>query len=103
MFGNGKHATHYARARQGEPAVLIPVIWQRGGSIMQREPEEYRPFDSGYVSEFSQFLNGFMAAHPEVEEDRRRGWRIWWDRHVDHDALARERTDTLPFRAVLHD
>ena len=70
---------------------------------MHHEPEQYRPFHGGYVSEFSQFLDGFLAEHPEVVEDRRRGWRIWWERHVDQESLARERTDSLPFRAVLHD
>ena len=61
-----------------------------------RKPEQYRPMAGGYVSEFEQFLNGFLAEHPEVEQDRRRGWYIWWDHRIDLDELDKQRTDTVP-------
>ncbi len=49
-----------------------------------------------YVSEYEQFLDGYMAEHPAVVEDQRRGWRIWWDRIVDLDALKRQARDSVP-------
>lgn len=57
-----------------------------------------RPFAGGYVSEAEQFLQEFLRQHPEVEEDRRRGWNIWWDQRVDLDALQRQRADSVPVK-----
>lgn len=56
----------------------------------------YRPFGGGYVSDFEQFMDGFIAAHPEVEEDRMRGWYIWWDHRVDLDELDKQHADEVP-------
>ena len=63
---------------------------------MPAKPEHYRPMAGGYVSEFDQFMDGFLARHPEVEEDRQRGWYIWWDHRVDLDELDKQRKDTVP-------
>lgn len=49
-----------------------------------------------YVSEFEQFLDGYIAEHPAVVEDQRRGWLTWWDRIVDLDAMARQNKDSAP-------
>lgn len=57
---------------------------------------QYRPFGSGYVSEFEQFMDGFIASHPQVEDEQRRGWYLWWDRRVDLGELVKERADTVP-------
>lgn len=62
---------------------------------MARKPEQYRPFAGGYVSDFDQFLHGYLVAHPEVVEDRQRGWYIWWDHRVDRDELDKQREDTV--------
>lgn len=58
--------------------------------------ERYRPFGGGYVSDFEQFMQGFLASHPEVEEDQRDGWYIWWDHRVDLDELDQQRRDEVP-------
>lgn len=50
----------------------------------------------GYVSEFDQFLHGFLNQHPEVEEDQQRGWHIWWDHRLDLDELDKQRADSVP-------
>ena len=63
---------------------------------MPRKPEQYRPMAGGYISEFDQFIDGFLAQHPEVEEDRQRGWYIWWDHRVDLDELDKQRKDSVP-------
>jgi len=49
-----------------------------------------------YVSEFEEFLEGYKSAHPNVEEDQRRGWKIWWDHRQDLDAVDRQKKDTVP-------
>ncbi len=65
---------------------------------MNAKPEQYRPFAGGYVSEFDQFLDGFLDRHPDVEEDRQRGWYIWWDHRVDLDELDKQRKDSVPVK-----
>jgi hypothetical protein len=56
-----------------------------------------KKFKDGYVSEFSSFLDGFKATHPEVVEDQRRGWYIYWDRRVDFAELEHTLKDNLPY------
>jgi hypothetical protein len=58
--------------------------------------QEYLPRHGGYVSEFEQFFNGYMAGHPAVERDQQRGWYIWWDHKVDFDDEARQLADSVP-------
>jgi hypothetical protein len=40
-------------------------------------------------------MNGFLEKHPEVVEERRKGWYLYWDHHVDLDELE-EKHDTVP-------
>lgn len=47
-----------------------------------------------YVSEFTQFMNGYLQAHPAVKKDQMRGWYIYWDHHVD-DVFAHP--DEVPY------
>ncbi len=63
---------------------------------MPGKSQQYRPNKVGYVSEFDQFLHGYLAEHPEVVEDRQRGWYIWWDHRLDLDELDKQRKDTVP-------
>jgi hypothetical protein len=62
---------------------------------MTRTARLTRPGD-GYTSEFGQFMNNYLARHPEVEEDRQRGWYIWWDHRIDFDELERQRHSAVP-------
>jgi hypothetical protein len=50
----------------------------------------------GYVSEFTRFMNAFLQEHPEVVENQRKGWTIFWDSKVDFDALEKAREDGVP-------
>lgn len=70
---------------------------------MRSKPEKYRPFAGGYVSEFDQFLHGFLEQHPEVEEDRQRGWYIWWDHRVDLDELDKQRKESVPAKPYTYE
>ena len=65
---------------------------------MDKSVQHYRPFAGGYVSEAEQFLQEFLRQHPEVDEDRRRGWNIWWDHRVDLDELQKQRADSVPVK-----
>jgi hypothetical protein len=57
----------------------------------------------GYVSEFGEFLNSYMEQHPEVEEDQKRGWKIWWDHRIDLDEMDRQRQDTVPLKPYIYE
>jgi hypothetical protein len=49
-----------------------------------------------YVSEFGRFIDGYLAQHPEVKAEQRRGWTIWWDHVRDLDAERRAASDSVP-------
>jgi hypothetical protein len=48
-----------------------------------------------YVSEFEQFMNGYLRDHPDVERDQLMGWRIWWERYVNPREVDQERHSNL--------
>ena len=33
-----------------------------------------------YVSDFTKFINGWMAEHPEEREEQKKGRALWWDK-----------------------
>lgn len=33
-----------------------------------------------YVSDFTKFINGWMAEHPEEFEEQKKGRALWWDK-----------------------
>ncbi|HUW28431.1 MAG TPA: DUF3460 family protein [Sulfuriferula sp.] len=49
-----------------------------------------------YISEFTLFMNHYLAIHPEVVEDQKRGWDMYWDRQVDLVALEKAKEDYVP-------
>lgn len=51
---------------------------------------------SGYVSEFSRFIDHYLQEHPEVVEDQRRGWNIFWNHHVDFVEQKLAEEDAVP-------
>jgi hypothetical protein len=65
---------------------------------MKTKPEKYRPFSGGYVSDFEQYLNGFLAEHPEVQEDRQHGWYIWWDHRLDLAEMDQQDKNEVPVK-----
>jgi hypothetical protein len=67
------------------------IVMESGGDMASKKMK------SGYQSEFTRFLNGYLATHPGVVEDQKRGWYIYWDRHVQMSDLKHELTDNLPF------
>ena len=43
-----------------------------------------------YVSDFTKFINGWMAEHPEELEEQKQGRALWWDKP---QALADQQAD----------
>ncbi len=63
---------------------------------MLRKKLRYRPGHSGYVSEFTEFIDQFIEQNPEVVKNQRRGWYIFWDHNVDLSELERAKKDSIP-------
>lgn len=45
--------------------------------------------DRNYVSETTEFLRGLLAEKPQIEEERRKGRSMWWDKKLDPEQLRR--------------
>ena len=54
--------------------------------------------DRLYVSDFERFMQDYLHQHPQVVEDQRDGWAIWWDHRVDLDEMDRQRESEVPFK-----
>lgn len=52
--------------------------------------------DTGYVSEFTVFINQYLEQHPQVVEEQQRGWRFFWAPKIDLPAL--NETQEYPVR-----
>ncbi len=52
--------------------------------------------DKEYVSEFTRFIDRYLAEHPEVVKDQKRGWKIYWEHQVDFQALKEAGEDAVP-------
>ncbi|MCC7704547.1 DUF3460 family protein [Janthinobacterium sp. GW460P] len=51
---------------------------------------------SGYVSEFTRFIDDYLQTHPQARENQRRGWRIWWERPAKLRELELIQADSVP-------
>lgn len=60
-----------------------------------RIPGDPRKVDSGYVSEFTEFIDHYLADHPEVVADQHDGRLIYWDRRVDLKEQAKAEGDSV--------
>lgn len=58
--------------------------------------QHHRGGYGGYVSEFTRFMDTFLDEHPEVVENQRKGWYIFWDTNVDFEALEKAKKDRVP-------
>ena len=70
---------------------------------MKWKQQPYRVGHSGYVSEFDQFLDAYLAGHPSVVPDQQKGWYLLWDHKVDLRELDRERQDAVPVRSYSYE
>ena len=58
---------------------------------------------SGYVSDFTRFIDAYLQAHPEVRKSQRQGWRIFWERPVNVEEWRRALRDSVPEPAYHYD
>lgn len=49
-------------------------------------------FDTEYI----RFMNEFLKAHPEVVEDQKVGWDIYWNPRRDAEAMEERDEDPPP-------
>ena len=63
---------------------------------MSAKQQGYRVGRTGYVSEFTLFMDKFLEEHPEVVENQHNGWHIFWDRNVDLGELKKAGEDSVP-------
>lgn len=52
--------------------------------------------NKAYVSEFTRFIDQYLQDHPEEVEEQRRGWNIFWHRHVDFAAQKEAEAAAVP-------
>ena len=84
---------HFGPAVQVEPAA--PGVVRR---CLGEKSMAARSAKSGYVSEFEQFMDAYLRQHPGAEEERMRGWYIWWDHRVDLDELDEQKKSAVPVK-----
>lgn len=65
---------------------------------MSAKRQEYRVGHSGYASEFEQFMDTFLKEHPEVVQNQRKGWYIFWDHKADLKELKKASEDSVPVK-----
>ncbi|MDC7689504.1 DUF3460 family protein [Vogesella indigofera] len=55
-----------------------------------------------YQSEFTQFMNDFLAKNPQVESERRELRLTWWDRKLDLEDLRRWNASRVPQKPYVY-
>lgn len=61
-----------------------------------RIPGDPRKVDTGYVSEFSGFMDHYLVDHPEVVADQKVGRLLYWDKRIDLGEQAKAERDSVP-------
>lgn len=56
-----------------------------------------------YESDVTRFLRELVEEHPEIEESKREGRALFWDRTVDFDALEREAQSEVAWKGYPYD
>jgi hypothetical protein len=41
-----------------------------------------------YQSDITQFIEGLKSERPDIEAQQRAGRALWWDKHLDREALG---------------
>jgi len=50
----------------------------------------------GYVSDFSKFMNQYLEEHPEVVEEKKRGWASFWLLKTEIRSPEKSKDDVAP-------
>lgn len=55
-----------------------------------------------YKSDVTQFIDQLKADQPDLEARQRAGRAIWWDKHVDREALEDWRAAQVPQKPYVY-
>lgn len=55
-----------------------------------------------YKSDVTQFIEQLKSDKPDLEARQRAGRAIWWDKHVDREALEAWRAAQVPQKAYVY-
>lgn len=55
-----------------------------------------------YRSDVTQFIDQLKADRPDIEAQQRAGRAIWWDKHLDREALVEYRQARVPQKAYVY-
>jgi len=72
------------------------------GQLPQAKASAARRRQRAYVSDFTRFIDGYLADHPEVVSDQQRGRAIYWDKRVDIAELMPDPADVVPTDAYYY-
>ena len=55
-----------------------------------------------YASDVTQFIEQLKAEQPDLEARQRAGRAIWWDKHLDREALSEWRDARVPQKPYVY-
>lgn len=55
-----------------------------------------------YKSDVTQFIDGLKSEKPDLEAQQRAGRAIWWDKHLDRDAIAEWKEAKVPQKPYVY-
>lgn len=55
-----------------------------------------------YQSEVTQFIEQLKSERPELEAQQRAGRAIWWDKHIDREALGNWKQARVPQKPYVY-
>lgn len=55
-----------------------------------------------YRSDVTQFIDELKAQRPDIEAGQRSGRAIWWDKHLDREAIGEWKQARVPQKAYVY-
>ena len=55
-----------------------------------------------YRSDVTQFIDELKAQRPDIEAGQRAGRAIWWDKHLDREAIGEWKQARVPQKAYVY-
>lgn len=55
-----------------------------------------------YRSDVTQFIDGLKAQRPDIEAQQRAGRALWWDKHLDREAIGEWKQARVPQKPYVY-
>ncbi len=55
-----------------------------------------------YQSDVTQFIEQLKAQRPDIEAQQRAGRALWWDKHIDREALGEWKQARVPQKPYVY-